>query len=229
MSFNRLNDLRSSYHGLEKRGRSFFKKRESPLLGRKQLSLNEADSRSVPSSLASSRDSSIDRSSTNSLKFSDIVDRIWNPKARSNSRVFSSSVTDVSTGTGSGSGNALLQQKRKKLLLRRSESLRTAPTSDFASSPRGKKLLLGRSESLRTGSEEWTNTSDLIFPNVDFTLDSPVRERSLDRVQKIERRGTLRYSHSLRGEQDGKARGFVHRFVKFKNSGVSPAFVLEGF
>ena len=41
---------------------------------------------------------------------------------------------------------------------------------------------------------------------------SPVRDRSLDRVARLERRGRLAYSHSLDGggsEEPGKMKGFV--------------------
>ena len=42
---------------------------------------------------------------------------------------------------------------------------------------------------------------------------SPVRDRSLDRVARMERRGRLAYSHSLDGgsgsEEPGKMKGFV--------------------
>lgn len=92
MSFSRLNDLRSSYHGFERRrGRSLFHKSkpcpESPLLYHSLSNsfgqqhghgCGTVGAKSVPSSVASSRDSSMDRSSrSGSLRFLDIVDKIW--------------------------------------------------------------------------------------------------------------------------------------------------------
>lgn len=63
-SFNRFDDRRSSYN-FEKRGRSFFRPDSplsSPLFRKKQFSFHGPDaSLSVPSSVASSRDSSLDR------------------------------------------------------------------------------------------------------------------------------------------------------------------------
>ena len=63
-NFNRFDDRRASYN-FEKRGRSFFRADSplsSPLFRKKQFSFHGADaSMSVPSSVASSRDSSLDR------------------------------------------------------------------------------------------------------------------------------------------------------------------------
>jgi len=64
-SFNRFDDRRASYN-FEKRGRSFFRgdsPLSSPLFRKKQFSFNANNeaANSVPSSLASSRDSSLDR------------------------------------------------------------------------------------------------------------------------------------------------------------------------
>ena len=206
MAFNRLDHIRSSYHGLERRGRSFFNKKSlgpnqssgdlgpsplsSPLFRRKQFSFRSDDScQSGPPSMCSSRDSSLDRSGLNApMHFHDVVERVrGSPKLTLKQRlqvIRSGSFNDVSK----------MESKRKRWLLGRSESLRVHESLDT----------LDRRGSL----------PPMPPSHVNHGFSSPIRERSLDRVQRMERRGGLRYTQSLRGEEEmeaGKVKGFVHR------------------
>lgn len=191
MSFNRLDDLRSSLS--ERRGRSFFRRGgssngessplSSPLFKRKQFSFNNEDGfASGPASLASSRESSCDRAGA---RFHDIVERVRSsPKLNLKHRL-----AVMRSGSFSSSPDKA-EDKRKKFLISRSESLRSpSPWS----SP----------EVDRRGS----------LPPLAPPLGTPTRNRSLDRVQRMERRGLLQHSQSLRGDdgEERKVKGFVNR------------------
>ena len=115
MSFTRLDELRSSYHGMERRGRGFFKKSgesplQSPMFRRKQFSFEDA------ASTTSSRDSSLDR---RQFRFTDIVDRV-SPRLMHVMR------------SGSFSGDA---DSKRKRWLGRSESLKSEKNWFSASTP----------------------------------------------------------------------------------------------
>lgn len=186
MSFNRLDDLRSSYHGMERRGRSFFRRTESPLSSplfrRKQFSYDTDNEN------CSSRDSSQDR--REKFKFHDIVDKVrsgsgFNLKQRLNV-MRSGSFSDVS------GAKATLEAKRKRWLIGRSESL--------------------RQPNQKANNNNWWSSSTPECSGGVSGSATPIRDRSMDRVHRLERRGhPLQYSQSLREYDTGKVKGFVNR------------------
>ncbi len=222
MSFNRLDDLRSSFSGGDSRhrpGRGLFRRGgdvppsplSSPLFRRKQINPVDMDDfggcYSGPPSLASSRESSLDRSAVRShwgklasnnsdsspgSRLYNIVEKVRSsPKLNIKQRLQvmrSGSFNDVSSNkTGSS-----LQEKRKRWLLGRSESLRVGYEDDS----------MGRLEMRRGSMPVYTGQ------------DSPVRDRSLDRVGRMERKGMLRHTASLdqhSDEEGKKVKGFVNR------------------
>lgn len=206
MAFNRLDESRSSYHGVEiqKRGRSFFRRGESPLSSplfrRKQFQNQRSDlSISGADSVASSRDSSLDRTSI-PMSFHSLVERVRSsPKMTLKQRLQvmrSGSFSDVSRPS--------LEAKRKRWLVGRSESLRVGSQESPWSSP----------ETDRRGSLPPT-PSDLSY--------SPVRDRSMDRVHKLERRGILQHqprstpgSSSKDDSDPSRWKGFVNRSVSVR-------------
>jgi hypothetical protein len=112
---------------------------------------------------------------------------------------------------------AALDVKRKRWLVGRSESLRSS-----ARPPHPKRHPLGPSSLSKSRDDDlgWSGSpspeSDLrrgSLPPAFF--GSPIRDRSLDRVARLERRGVLGHSHSLdAGGGDNepiKMKGFVNR------------------
>lgn len=232
MSFNRGEEYRSSYHGTtpaaEKRGRSFFRRGladsplGSPLFRKKQFSFNTDDPGvclSGPSSLASSRESSLDRSASSG--FHALVERVRASPNRDSSLERSSA----------SAFHALVEKVRSspKLGLRRLTVMRSGSFNDVGGGAKAsmeakrKKWLLGRSESLRTpgvasrgdelSNSPWSSPECErrgSLPPFATSVGSPLRERSMDRLQRLERRGTLRAQDSLE-EPGGKVKGFVNR------------------
>ena len=197
---------------LVNRGRKRFAHRvESPLssphLTRRNPGVNSSSGNNLSmSSLASSRDSSLDRSGGGG-GFHALVERV------------------VSSSPKLG-------------LRRRLQVMRSGSFNDVdAATRRRKRWLVGRSESLRTND---SSTEDVVAKNnnnnnhvvksppwwsLDIS-DGPRRgslpvstglSRSMDRVQRMERRGTLQHSHSVdycdenNAHQPGKVKGFVNR------------------
>lgn len=237
-SFARSDEYRSSYHGSEavKRGRAFFRRgmmgnssnnspnananantgsSESPLLRRKQLSLNAAEDAGVclsgPSSLASSRESSVDRAGGG---FHALVERVRSsPKLgfRRLQVMRSGSFNDVG-----GGAKATMEAKRRRWLLGRSESLR-ARAAEGSLPPRPPAAAAAAAADYSPWSSPEMDRRGSLPPDYPASYlggaSSPLRERSLDRVQRLERRGSLRPT----GEEEpgsGKVKGFVNRLDK---------------
>jgi hypothetical protein len=186
-NFNRFDDRRSSYN-FEKRGRSFFRPDSplsSPLFRKKQFSFHDA-SVSVPSSVASSRDSSLDRGGPSQAHES-----------------------------GLKSIHQVLERVRSspKLSLRqRFQVMRTSSFSDADAvrnnlETRRKKWLLTRTGSIRGDVASASLSSS---PEAERTVVSP-RDRSLDRVTLMERRGSYHYHDPGSDVDPGKLKGFVNR------------------
>lgn len=195
MAFNRFDERRSTYN-FEKRGSSrTFMRAESPLsspLFRKKQFMN--GNASVPSSLASSRDSSLDRShetaAAPATAFHQVVSRVMSsPKMSLRKRfavIRSGSFSDAKT---------TLDSKRKKWMLERSGSLR----------------IPGKYKKEAMEESPWSS------PEVDRRGSLPVhspllRGRSIDRVQLMENRGYCSSSNNNNNDEDsGKIKGFVNR------------------
>ncbi len=271
MSFGRLDDLRSSFHGGDSRGRArgLFRRggpdgsssspagspMGSPIFGRRklpQLQLQQLNSHdgledfsgcvSGPPSLASSRESSLDRahwgraamaatapdSSPGSRLYS-IVERVRaSPKLKLKQRLQvmrSGSFNDVSSASSEVAGasntdkfrSVAMEAKRKKWLLGRSESLRAAPAvTGLGSDPSSPEL-----EPRRGSLPPARSGSGALF--------TPTRERSLDRVGRMERKAALTHTRSLRlapasataapaSEDDAsRVKGFVNRYSEFSS------------
>ncbi len=191
MSFNRFDDRRSTYN-FEKapsRGRTFFRA-DSPLFRRKPFLNGNA---SVPSSVASSRESSLDRGGSGPEQpssFHQVVGRVMSSPRMSLRKKFQ--VMRSGSFSSGSDPKSMIDNKRKKWLLERSGSLRLpgkyqknhhAPEKSPWSSP----------EADRRGS---------------LPMSSPLRDRSLDRVQLLERRGSCNPNNDL---DSGKIKGFVNR------------------
>ncbi len=201
-NFNRFDDRRASYN-FEKRGRSFFRADSplsSPLFRKKQFSFHGADaSLSVPSSVASSRDSSLDRGGLNNnnepplRSIHQVLERVRSsPKLSLRQRfqvMRTSSFSDVD-----GVRNNL-EARRKKWLLNRTGSIRMGRSGDHGDAATASMSLSSSPENDRHGS----------MPA------SPRRDRSLDRVQMMERRGSYAPSHHDSDVDPGKLKGFVNR------------------
>ena len=264
MSFGRLDGLRASFHGGSseggggggngRRGRPLLTLRrgsahpESPLaspltMRRKihpQQSLDLGDLSgcvSGPPSLASSRESSLDRSNGH-----------WG-RAAAAAMAENRSTSPLSSPSSPGARLYNLVERvraspklklRQRLQVMRSGSFNDVSaegTSVATEGGRRKRWLLGRSESLRYPSS--SSTSDLAEfrrgslpppppPPATDAHHSPVRERSLDRVTRMERKAApgLHHSRSLRvhpghqrfsdqedrtGEDATRVKGFVNR------------------
>ena len=198
-NFNRFDDRRASYN-FEKRGRPFFRADSplsSPLFRKKQFSFHGADaSLSVPSSVASSRDSSLDRAGPShpesGLKsIHQVLERVRSsPKLSLRQRfqvMRTSSFSDVD-----GVRNNL-ESRRKKWLLTRTGSIR-----------------MGRSGDDHGGVTSMSLSSSPENDRHGNLTRSP-RDRSLDRVQLMERRGSYAPSHQDSDADPGKLKGFVNR------------------
>lgn len=197
MAFNRFDDRRSTYN-FEKtpsRGRAFFRG-DSPLFRRKPFLNGNA---SVPSSVASSRESSLDRTQINNhdpgtnpngnhqTSFHQVVGRVMSSPRMSLRQKFQV------MRSGSFNSDTKSENKRKKWLVERSGSLR----------------LPGRYHNKTKEESPWSS------PEADRRGSlpmgppgSPYRDRSLDRVQLLERRGSFNPNSDL---DSGKIKGFVNR------------------
>ena len=201
--FNRFDDRRASYN-FEKRGRSFFRADSplsSPLFRKKQFSFHGPDaSLSVPSSVASSRDSSLDRGPESGLKsIHQVLERVRSsPKLSLRQRfqvMRTSSFSDVD-----GVKNNL-EARRKKWLLTRTGSIRMGRSADEPGSQNCGGD--GNSMSLSSSPENDHRHSSM--------TNSPRRDRSLDRVQLMERRGSYHPHHHEFDTDPGQLKGFVNR------------------
>lgn len=187
--FNRFDDRRASYN-FEKRGRSFFRADSplsSPLFRKKQFSFHGADvSISVPSSVASSRDSSLDRGGPHHPHHESGMKSIHQvlERVRSSPKLSLKQRFQVMRTSSFSDADALknnLESRRKKWLLTRTGSIRGDESTSLSSSPETER-------------------------------HHPIRDRSLDRVQLMERRGSFSPSHHDSGDVDsGKLKGFVNR------------------
>ena len=201
MAFNRFDERRSTYNFEKPRGRTLFRcdsPLSSPLFRKKQFLNGTA---SVPSSVASSRESSLDRGQVNNnnneagTAFHNVVSRVMSsPKMNLRKRF-----QVMRSGSFSGDKSAI-DQKRKKWLLERSGSLRLP----------SKAHKLRKNEELASpwSSPEADRRGSL---PVSPTAGSPLRDRSLDRVL-LDRRGS--YNMNNNNEVDsGKIKGFVNRWA----------------
>ena len=195
MAFNRFDDRRSTYN-FEKtpsRGRTFFRA-ESPLFRRKFLNSGNA---SMPSSVASSRESSLDRGGAPDLagggppappatSFHQVVGRVMSSPKMSLRKKF-----QVMRSGSFNDPKSALDHKRKKWLLERSGSLRLPGKYN-----KKEESPWSSPENDRRGSLPMNGDRDR------------VRDRSLDRVQLLERRGSYNPNNDL---DSGKIKGFVNR------------------
>jgi hypothetical protein len=188
-NFNRFDDRRASYN-FEKRGRSFFRPDSplsSPLFRKKQFSFHGADaSLSVPSSVASSRDSSLDRggppphAESGMKSIHQVLERVRSSPKLSLRQRFQ--VMRTSSFSDADAVRNNLESRRKKWLLTRTGSIRGDESTSLSSSPETERR-------------------------------HHLRDRSLDRVQLMERRGSFSpHHHHDSGDVDsGKLKGFVNR------------------
>ena len=151
----------------------------------------------------------------------------------------SGSFNDVSANPGAGGSRKSVEAKSRRRWMRgagigRSESMRSAMPPKRAMD--GSLPVISKSKSRDAGGTVWTSDEDEDAESLGgsssglpssvsaaafdprrgslppFALSpSPVRDRSLDRVARLERRGRLAYSHSLDGggDEPGKMKGFV--------------------
>lgn len=198
MAFNRFDDRRSTYN-FEKtpsRGRTFFRgAAESPLFKRKFLNSGSGNA-SMPSSVASSRESSLDRGGTPTgapappnLAFHQVVGRVMSSPKMSLRKKFQV----MRSGSFNDSKSYEMHAKRKqKWLLERSGSLRLPG-----------KYNKSKAEVLES---PWSSPENDRRGSLDR---DQVRDRSLDRVGLLERRGS--YNPNERDLDSGKIKGFVNR------------------
>ena len=232
-----------------RRGRSVPRRTESPLgsplFRRKQFTFEASDAMSGPPSLASSRESSLDRHGSlggSRGSFHAIVERVCSSPKLGLRRLAvgrSGSFNDVS---GKAAAESKAKARRRWMGggagggggVGRSESMRTATPKRAMD---GSLPVISKSRSRDDGGhhwssaeddeddddipESWTNSGtrlrkfrDDIDPRRGSLppafAESPVRDRSLDRVARLERRGRLAYSHSLDDSSEpGKMKGFV--------------------
>ena len=214
MAFNRFDERRSTYNFEKPRGRALFRcdsPLSSPLFRKKQF-LNGGGSgtaASVPSSVASSRESSLDRGQSSSAggepgsaaSFHQVVSKVMSsPKMNLRKRF---QVMRSGSFAGSDTAKSTLDQKRKKWLVERSGSLRL-PT-------RQNKL---RKEEVEAGSRysPWSSPEADRRGSLPVSpTASPLRDRSLDRVQfGLDRRGSYHLNNNNEVDS-GKIKGFVNR------------------
>ena len=210
MAFNRFDERRSTYNFEKPRGRALFRcdsPLSSPLFRKKQF-LNgggtTTSAASVPSSVASSRESSLDRGQSSSAggepgsaSFHQVVSKVMSsPKMNLRKRF------QVMRSGSFSDAKSTLDQKRKKWLVERSGSLRL-PT---------------RQNKLRKEEAEAGHHSPWSSPEADrrgslpvSPTASPLRDRSLDRVQfGLDRRGSYHLNNNNEVDS-GKIKGFVNR------------------
>ena len=231
-----------------RRGRSVPRRTESPLgsplFRRKQFTFEASDAMSGPPSLASSRESSLDRHGGSHGgsrgSFHAIVERVCSSPKLGLRRLAvgrSGSFNDVS---GKAAAESKAKARRRWMGgagggVGRSESMRTATPKRAMD---GSLPIISKSRSRDGGGQHWSSAEDddddddipeswtrsgtrLQKFRDDFDprrgslppafAGSPVRDRSLDRVARLERRGRLAYSHSLddSAAEPGKMKGFV--------------------
>lgn len=198
MAFNRFDERRSTYNFEKPRGRTLFRcdsPLSSPLFRKKQFLNGTA---SVPSSVASSRESSLDRgqfvnNGEKDSSFHNVVSRVMSsPKMNLRKRF------QVMRSGSFNDAKSNLDQKRKKWLVERSGSLR------LPSNKHREKLRKNFEESPWSSPEADRRGSLPVSPTA-----SPLRDRSLDRVQLLERRGS--YNLNNNEVDSGKIKGFVNR------------------
>ena len=190
MAFNRFDDRRSTYN-FEKtpsRGRTFFRA-ESPLFRRKPFLNGNA---SMPSSVASSRESSLDRGAelnanpAPATSFHQVVGRVMSSPKMSLRKKF-----QVMRSGSFNDPKSALDHKRKKWLLERSGSLR----------------LPGKYKNKEES--PWSSPENDRRGSLPMNGDR-IRDRSLDRVQLLERRGSYNPNNN-QDYESGKIKGFVNR------------------
>ena len=196
MAFNRFDDRRSTYN-FEKtpsRGRTFFRgAAESPLFMRKFLNSGNA---SMPSSVASSRESSLARGGGSGtpqpppLAFHQVVGRVMSSPKMSLRKKFqvmrSGSFNDTKT-------YEMHAKRKQKWLLERSGSLR----------------LPGKYNKSKLEESPWSSPENDRRGSLENS--DRIRDRSLDRVGLLERRGSYNPASHERDLDSGKIKGFVNR------------------
>ena len=204
MAFNRFDDRRSTYN-FEKtpsRGRTFFRgAAESPLFKRKFLNSGNA---SMPSSVASSRESSLDRGGGTptgggapnapappNLAFHQVVGRVMSSPKMSLRKKFQV----MRSGSFNDSKSYEMHAKRKLRLLERSGSLRLPGKYNK------------KAENVIDQNSPWSSPENDRRGSLDRDR---VRDRSLDRVGLLERRGSYNPANE-RDLDSGKIKGFVNR------------------
>ena len=244
MAFNRLDESRSSFQGFEKRGRSFFRGESplsSPLFSRKKQFVNGG--LSGPSSVASSRESSLDRSvmfvNAGGVDISPTeIDQFV--AAYEASRGGHAPLGKVESAPYGGLHSVVSRvcSSPKMTLKQRFQVMRSGSFSDVAGAKSTleakRKRWLNRSGSLRLNkgqkgphqlesSSQVQNychyaSSPLSSPETERRGSLPIRDRSLDRVMMLERRGSYQpYSNGGVDEDTGKMSttvktvGFVNR------------------
>ena len=223
MAFNRFDERRSTYNFEKPRGRALFRcdsPLSSPLFRKKQF-LNSGgggttttgtSAASVPSSVASSRESSLDRGQSSlsaggnepgsGASFHQVVSKVMSsPKMNLRKRF-----QVMRSGSFAGSdtnAKSTLDQKRKKWLVERSGSLRLPTRQNKLRKEQAGNSPWSSPEADRRGSLPVSPTS------------SPLRDRSLDRVQfglNDSRRGYYHLNQNNNEVEDsGKIKGFVNR------------------
>ena len=243
MAFNRLDESRSSFQGFEKRGRSFFRGESplsSPLFSRKKQLANGGFS--GPSSVASSRESSLDRSvmfvNAGGVDISPTeVDQVV--AAYEASRGGHAPLGKVESAPYGGLHNVVSRvcSSPKMTLKQRFQVMRSGSFSDVAGAKSTleakRKRWLNRSGSLRLNKGQKGPPSNLdgashpnsscyasplSSPEMDRRGSLPIRDRSLDRVMMLERRGSYQpYCNGGVDDESGKMSstvktvGFVNR------------------
>ena len=243
MAFNRLDDSRASFQGFEKRGRSFFRGESplsSPLFARKKQLANGG--MSGASSVASSRESSLDRSvmfvNAGGVDITPTeVDQVV--AAYEASRGGHNPLSKVESAPYGGLHNVVSRvcSSPKMTLKQRFQVMRSGSFSDVAGAKSTleakRKRWLNRSGSLRLnkGQKRDPNlvgasqrhgsnyASPLSSPEAERRGSLPIRDRSLDRVMMLERRGSYQPYCNGNGVEDDtgkmsqtvKTVGFVNR------------------
>ena len=243
MAFNRLDESRSSFQGFEKRGRSFFRGESplsSPLFARKKQLANGGVS--GPSSVASSRESSLDRSvmfvNAGGVNISPSeVDQVV--AAYEASRGGHTPLGKVESAPYGGLHSVVSRvcSSPKMTLKQRFQVMRSGSFSDVAGAKSTleakRKRWLNRSGSLRLNKGQkgppqaadgtsqqnsyYNCASPLSSPEIERRGSLPVRDRSLDRVMMLERRGSYQPYCNGSDDETGKMSttvktvGFVNR------------------
>ena len=182
MSLTRLDELRSSYHGVERRGRTrggrLFKRGSdsggggdadqpppSPFWRKKEFAFEFPEA----NSMTSSRDSSLERRGNNTFRFTDIVDRV-SPR--------------------------LMHVMR---------------SGSFSDADAKRKRWIGRSESLRSGDKNWFSTSTP-SENNNNNSSSSNEHSLRRKKRLLQHSQSLREPQPGSGNEDpGKVKGFVNR------------------